>query len=360
MRKIFCSFLVITCLFGVVTLLTTANTQFRLGDADKDGKITAADALTVLKIVVGRYNTEITSETVSDSTMQGSIVDKVAADVDGSGIVSATDALEILQYVVGKRDQFAGEAVVQSPTDIPVIPEGVAINAENFPDPVFRNDVTNFDIDKNGYLSEHEIEQVTQIDVTRFRDGIPENGVAKREAILSLKGIEYFTELKDLRCGQGNQLSFLDVSQNKMLEILYCRENLLTELNLEQNTALKELDCSSNNLERLNLSHLPNLFALSCSYNSIEELDLSGNLELEELNCSGNQLGKLELSKNTQLKIVICNKNNLDSLDVSKNTQLEYLWCTGNYITELDLINNTALNTVLADSNVILTGWQQK
>ena len=69
--------------------------DFDYGDVDGDTKVTAADALEVLKSVVGKV-------TLTDDQSK-------AADVDGSGKVDAADALDILKKVVGKIDKFAVE-----------------------------------------------------------------------------------------------------------------------------------------------------------------------------------------------------------------------------------------------------------
>jgi uncharacterized repeat protein (TIGR02543 family) len=65
------------------------------GDVDGDTKVTAADALEVLKSVVGKV-------TLTEDQSK-------AADVDGSGNVDAADALDILKKVVGKIEKFAVE-----------------------------------------------------------------------------------------------------------------------------------------------------------------------------------------------------------------------------------------------------------
>ncbi len=65
------------------------------GDVDGDGKVTAADALEVLKSVVGKV-------TLTDIQM-------TVADTDGNGKADAADALNILKKVVGKIDSFPVE-----------------------------------------------------------------------------------------------------------------------------------------------------------------------------------------------------------------------------------------------------------
>ena len=71
----------------------------------------------------------------------------------------------------------------------------VKINETNFPDEIFRNIVKSFDKDKNNKLSEAEIANVQQVYVYS-------------QSIKSLKGVEYFTLLKELYCSR-NQLTSL-------------------------------------------------------------------------------------------------------------------------------------------------------
>ncbi len=65
------------------------------GDVDQNGVVSAADALELLKSVVGKME-------LSDSQF-------LSADVDGNGVISAADALLILQKVVGKISVFPVE-----------------------------------------------------------------------------------------------------------------------------------------------------------------------------------------------------------------------------------------------------------
>ena len=78
-----------TCAFCKDTFLIV------IADIDNVKIVTAADALEVLKSVVGKVTL------TEDQTK--------AADVDGSGKVDAADALDILKKVVGKIDKFPVE-----------------------------------------------------------------------------------------------------------------------------------------------------------------------------------------------------------------------------------------------------------
>jgi len=122
--------------------------------------------------------------------------------------------------------------------------------------------------------------------------------------ITSLKGIEYFTRLAFLDCGE-NGLTNLDVSKNTSLTELYCYENQLKSLNLGKNTSLTVLGCSDNLLT---------------------SLDVSKNTSLTELDCSVNYLTNLDVSKNTKLKVLICVSNpNLKEIWLKRGQVIDYL-----------------------------------
>ena len=91
----------------------------------------------------------------------------------------------------------------------------IAINSTNFPDTNFRDYVRQYkDTDGDGFLSYQEIKEVTMIMVYGMN-------------ISSLKGVEYFTELKTIFC-ENNNLTTLDFSQNKKLYQLDSKDNQLT------------------------------------------------------------------------------------------------------------------------------------
>ena len=165
---------------------------------------------------------------------------------------------------------------------------GVKIDDNNnFPDEKFRAYVKSFDTDNNGYLSQTELDRVTEI-------------LIWSRSFSSLQGIEYF----------GN---------------------------------LKKLDCTDNKLKRLDVSRNPNLTVLECSFNELTKLDVGNNTNLNKLNCDGNNLTSLNVTKNPKLTELWCYQNNLTSLDVSKNPKLTELHCHINHLTSLDLSNNTEI-----------------
>ena len=206
------------------------------------------------------------------------------------------------------------------------------------PDDTFREYLLKqFDKDHNGTLYPAERYAVTEIDVNS-------------KNITSLKGIEFFPNLKKLNCGH-NRLTSLDVSKNTVLQELVCWENQLTSLDVSQNTALQKLVCWENQLTSLDVSQNTALQELSCFYNRLTSLDVSKNTELTYLNCSYNRLKELDVSKNTELTYLDCSYNRLTELDVSQNTKLTELYFVANQLTSLQADNCTNLTELYTGSN---------
>lgn len=198
-----------------------------------------------------------------------------------------------------------------------IYPPDVAINAVNFPDDVFRNDVVKLkDTNGDGFLSGKEIADVRDISCADA-------------GISDLTGIGYFTALETLDC-RGNDLTELDVSRNMKLTYLSCYDNRLTALDVSRNPELSKLNCSANQLTALDVRNNAKLSSLSCDKNRLTELDVSGNAALAYLSCYENQLTKLELSANTKLNYLNVSDNQLTALDISAASRLRSLSADNN------------------------------
>lgn len=170
--------------------------------------------------------------------------------------------------------------------------------------------------------------------------------------ISDLTGIEAFTSLTYLSC-KRNQLTKIDLSQNKKLTRLDVSENQLTELNLTANVLLQNLYAQTNKITSLNLSTNTNLLSVNVNFNQLSSLEISNSKLLKELNVAGNKLTNLNLDNTTALTKLYCGENLLTSLNVSKNTLLTDLLCYTNQITTLDVSANTELTVLNAYNNKI-------
>ena len=207
---------------------------------------------------------------------------------------------------------------IKAVTIVPDNSPGVFVSEMVFPDENFRNWLLSQDYGKSGYITAAGLAGVTTINVNE-------------KSIADLKGIEYFTALKELSCN-NNQLTALDLSANTALETLHCNNNQLTALDMSANTALRNLNCYSNQLTALDVSKNEALVLLNSSNNALSALDVKANTALSALYCYDNQLTALDVSKNMALEEMLCYDNKLTALDVSKNTALTILYCYGNQI----------------------------
>lgn len=169
----------------------------------------------------------------------------------------------------------------------------IKINEKNFPDPLFRDYVREFDKNNDGYLSSEEREKPYWITVNDMK-------------IEDLTGIEYFAKITSLDC-TNCEIKTLDVSQNKKLRYIDCPNNNIEELVLpdysaEDESELIHLDCSLNYISDLDLSQYKTLEWLDCSYNELSTLNLHSNTVLSSLDCSHNGIRELDLASNTNLE----------------------------------------------------------
>lgn len=230
----------------------------------------------------------------------------------------------------------------------------VAFNSTNFPDENFRNYIAEtMGISLYTIISDQALAKITEIDVRNME-------------ISSLKGIEYFTNLKYLHCNNNNiseldmthntkltglicndnKLSSIDVSTLSKLYDFRCYNNSLTALNLTSCPELTHLECNNNNLSSLNISNNPLLIFLSCSHNPLTGLNVSANRRLESLSVSDCNLDVLNIRNNPSLTHLNCRDNQLVNLNLSSNTELEKLDCTNNKLIYLDISACTKLRNI--------------
>ena len=237
----------------------------------------------------------------------------------------------------------------------------VEINKTNFPDDNFRAVISGSDYDRNGDGIIDEEENIYLRNIWCINKGIK-----------SLKGIEYFTELRGLYC-MDNQIETMDLSNNKLLTGVWCSGNLFTELDFTPNPELEWVYCfdckltslnvannpkvsyieiNSNPLTGLDVSHNPLLEHLTCGDCGLTELDLSHNPNLQHLDAMKNKLTKLDVTCCPKMKrLDIWFNKGLGSIDVSKCPGLQYYNCAYNNATDVDVSHNPELQKLICSYN---------
>lgn len=249
--------------------------------------------------------------------------------------------------------------------------------------------MSNFDTNRDGYISETEALNVYDIDCSNLQ-------------IKDITEIYYFKNLNSLNCSY-NQLESLDVSKNTKLYMLNCRTNQIKTLDISgcenlsivywvenpfeyvnigkavistcyyhpdinvaacsypvvrttksslkvSGVVVKKLGVGEN-IQFLDVSDCPLLETLYCEFNSLVELDLSNNPFLKKLGCKNNKLKTLNINQCVNLEEIECLNNRLTSLDISKNAKLKYLDCRNNQLTTLDIKNHSFITYLLCDNN---------
>jgi len=208
----------------------------------------------------------------------------------------------------------------------------VPINALTFPDGNFRQYILN-NVDTTspkGVLSQTEMQKVTQMDIAM-------------RGIKNVKGLEYFTSLKDLNC-RRNDIRDLNVSKNVLLQILDCSGNYyMKELYLTNNTALQELYASDNSISCLDLSKNSSLTTIYLESNDLRILKLAKSTKLLYLDLYRNKLRELDVTGFPNLAKLNVGYNELEYLDVSKNLRLWSLDCQENELFFIDVSHNALL-----------------
>ncbi len=169
-------------------------------------------------------------------------------------------------------------------------------------------------------------------------------------AIASLEGINFFTNLQLLECST-NQLISLDVSGLVNLKILRCTNNQLMTINVTGLINLLRLDCYENQITSLNVSGLSSLTNLDCYQNQISSLDLSGATNLVDIDCKNNALTSLNLSNLNNLQYLDCSNNVLTALSISNLASLFNIDCSSNQLQSLNLTALPSLYVLKCSNN---------
>lgn len=270
--------------------------------------------------------------------------------------------------------------------------KGVAINTKNFPNSSIRQEMDDvYDSNGDGRLSKTEAKKVKKLNLsTDFQTN-------EKEKDVSLKGVQYFTELKELTINafkEDSNITDADLSQNKKLNKLSIICNKLEGFRINTNNLksvyffidtieggkltirnakklrkvqicakrVEKMDFSGSSIRKLYLERSTKLKTVKlkgCSKlqmmeaydTSISKLDISSASQLQELKITSSKLKKLDVSHNKKLKCLVVSSNKLSNLDVSANKQLVLLNCMNNRIRKMNVSHNKKLKTLDVSSN---------
>ena len=208
-----------------------------------------------------------------------------------------------------------------------VTEDPIPLDEAHFPDPEFREWLRSYlDVNSMGYLE--DIGSILELSI--------DSSDAKKHAIQSLEGIEYFHNLEILSFPWPEQIQTVDLSQNKRLKKVH-------------------LNCDHSST--LGLSGLLHLSALDLRIRKIDTLDLSGCKKLSKLTIQGapensdpSISSRILLSGCKNLWDLSLDCEGIQHLDLSGCTSLKNCHFTCPSMTELDFTGNTALQSIRCDN----------
>lgn len=236
----------------------------------------------------------------------------------------------IYKYHAYDAEENASSIQLTVTLNLTIVEEGLAINAENFPDETFRAYVEDqFDKDGDQSLSQAELDAVKSVKVIDNTD------------VKSLKGIEYFTNLTSLHC-YNTGITELDVSSNVKLDTLSCYSTDIAQLDITNLTALKFLYCKDTKISSLDVTNCPVLERLVCNNTLISSIDVRNNPKLLRLECDGTAVSSLDLSQNLKLMTLSAQNTNLSTLNLEVNNELDYVYLWGSPVYAMSIGNKNA------------------
>ena len=194
--------------------------------------------------------------------------------------------------------------------------------------PTGEDSSTDFYIKGNGWMDLNNNGVQDPDEKTEVFDGSEKSYTIKSQ-VCTLYGI-----ISSFSISAGFGMKGLDVSHAPALQELLVSEQELSELNLRENKALSRLVMHSNYIKKLDLRENKKLTVLDATSNALEELDLTENELLTELYVYNNQLSALDLRENKALTTLEVNNNRLSTLELSTDTQLKDVDLLGNKLGE--------------------------
>ncbi len=319
----------------------------------------SSNSANISGMVVSLFNLTVFARGVCWSTSQNpTIAGRVTIDGHGAGAFAShlngltpNTTYYVRAYAVNSEGFAYGQQVSFTTPEPEPVPEPVSepelkplLGPEEIvliPDEGFKSYCLQwFDTNRDHQISMQEAASVTEIKCPFYN-------------IKSLKGIEYFTSLKNLSCCDNDLITF-DVSQNTELTYLNCSNNRLSQIDISKNKALHDLNCTGNQLKTLDVSANVVLQTLFCGYNQLNVLDLTQNIDLLWAICDHNQLTALDVSDNRNLLRLECVDNLITTLNLNGAVSLMFLDCSRNHLTSLDLSGTPALTSLVCRENNLI------
>ncbi len=305
----------------------------------------------------------------------------------GAAAQSLTVTLQSGETVRYPIEEVVGLSFDES--QLPPEPPQNYVALTEFTDPMVLAEVSKGDTDKDGRLSEAEIEALSVLDLSNKQvkslAGIKHLTALKKLLMQGCSGLEEIDlsnccpDLEELQTGFFSSLKTLRLGEKKALRQLYTMHNGLETLEFTALPALEEMTIAGNNLVTFTLRDCKNLRRFTAGGDKLKSFDLSGcdNLSvlsisgstdfeapdfsafpaLRELTMSGTAIREFTTETNRQLvSLDLGSSPSLRKVDVSKSVKLNSLslnFCYDLY--KVTMYEGQVINSLNGVSNEMIT-----
>lgn len=248
---------------------------------------------------------------------------------------------------------------------------GVPINSRYFSNDMQSICKLYYDLNKDGYLSQSEIQKIKKYEITDY-EYEPDSGLMKKD----FRGMEYFTsletinlegvEIKNLKLDRLNKLKSLSLyvcrldginfeKMPSLCEVSLVNVDMTSKYNFSKNKKLKKLILNNKSgITKLDVSKLKKLEYLAI-VDDIKKIDLSKNKKLKVLAVTA-KLKKLNLLKNKKLEVLELDTPNLKKIDISQNKKIKSISVTAP-VSQFDMTDNKNLKKIFISSDECKSMW---
>lgn len=215
-------------------------------------------------------------------------------------------------------------------------------------------DITNFNVTSNPNLHCIQVDDVNNIGANWVKDVDAEYSIDCRFGETYVPDDNFEQALITL----GYDIAPLDdyvLTDNIIdLTILDISGNAIADLTgIEDFEALQVFNCSNNNLSTIDVSNNKELVEINCSNNALSTIDVSNNPDVVNINIANNMFTEFDVSSISTLEVFNCNENSIVVLDFATNASITNISCTMNLLEVLNLQNgqNPNISNLNAQNN---------
>ena len=168
--------------------------------------------------------------------------------------------------------------------------------------------------------------------------------------INSTVGLEKIPNLRQLNLIYNN-LSSIDLTNQKKLISLDLHLNNLSSINLSNQKELRNLSLGSNKLSSINLTNQKELAWLYLDSNNLSSVNLANQTKLTSLSLSSNKLSSINLANQKELARLYLDSNNLSSVNLANQTKLTILSLSYNNLSSINLTSLRSLSSAFLNNN---------